>query len=416
MEKIQTTGGIPIRTGYNIKIYRCLALLLTVVFLAGLSGAANAQEVPWGQPLRWEEIDKPGLNGEIILAPSEVNRIAASHDVVYALDDNTTQSHLHRSDNGGLTFTDITGPLERMGGVASPGDEIAVAPGLPQYVALVTDNRTQVYISDDSGATWQPTSLTLPGAEKIQCIAISNGYTSGSNTVLHDVAIGTAQWGSANGHIWTFQMGGSFSTWTNNNIDLPIADISAVAFSPRYKDDFTVLAMASNSDTENATYLCIGKRDPPSQTTTWDSTSDYPGYPVTIISSDNITTPGIQSNIALPSDYGGANPATRLAFLSYRNVNPINSGSNDIYKIDDDASQRVQRLNVNGGAPVNISSIAYFGTQKSGKLLAGLTDPSGPNVAQVKWTVNPLGTPLGPPAQPSGTTPTSLPRGRAMRR
>ncbi len=106
MEKFQTAGGIPIRKGYNIKIYRCLALLLTVVFLAGLSGAANAQMPPWGQPLRWEEIYTPGAIGEIILAPSEINRIAASHDIVYALD--TTTEHLHRSDNGGLTFTDIT--------------------------------------------------------------------------------------------------------------------------------------------------------------------------------------------------------------------------------------------------------------------------------------------------------------------
>ena len=70
--------------------------------MAGLAGAASAQEQPWGQPLRWEEIDKPGINGEIILAPSEINRIAASHDIVYALD--TANSRLHRSDNGGLTF------------------------------------------------------------------------------------------------------------------------------------------------------------------------------------------------------------------------------------------------------------------------------------------------------------------------
>ena len=140
MEKIRTTGGFPIRKAYGIKIYWLLAALLLTVILAGLSGAAGAQELPWGQPLRWEEIDQPSINGEIILAPSEINRIAASRDVVYALD--TADNRLHRSDNGGLTFTDITDPLLRAG-AAVAGQEIAVAPGLSQYVAVVTNNRTE---------------------------------------------------------------------------------------------------------------------------------------------------------------------------------------------------------------------------------------------------------------------------------
>jgi hypothetical protein len=362
--------------------------LLLIVILAGLSGVANAQEPPSGQPLRWEEIYKPGINGEIIVVPSEINRIAASQDIVYALD--TANSGLHRSQNGGLTFENITAPLIGAVGISGmPGWEIAVAPGLPQYVAVVTNDRTKVFISNDSGATWHDGTynLVLALGEQIQCIAISNGYLSGS-TLVHDVAIGTAQWDNVtgNGQVWTFQMGGSFSTWTNNNAGLPVADISAVAFSPSYKNDSTILAMASTTGTDNATNLCIGTRDLWGQTTAWDNVT---GYPVKITAEGDAAGAKIVSSISLPSDYNGTDPRTRLAFVGY-NRSPAGS-SNDVYRIDDDADPQVQRLFYpGGGASINISSIAYFGTEKSGKLLAGLTD-STENAAQVKWTITPLG-------------------------
>ena len=84
---------------------------------------------------------------------------------------------------------------------------------------------------------------------------------------------------------------------------------------------------------------------------------------------------GILSSISLPSDYGGTDQKTRLAFVGYNSTSGLLN--NDVYRIDDDLSPRVQRLNVTGGDHINISSIAYFGTQKSGKLLAGFAEPSG---------------------------------------
>jgi hypothetical protein len=392
---------------------------LPAVLLAGLSGATNAQMPPWGQPLRWEKIYTPGIIGELIPyppnPPPEINRIAASHDIIYALD--TVNWRLHYSDNGGLTFTDITGPLKRAG-AGLPGWEIAAAPGLPQYVAVVTDDRSDVWVSSDSGETWQPTSgLALGTNEKIQCIAISNGYSSPSNPtlLLHDIAIGT--WDSVSvppvGRVYTYQMGGTLSSWTDQSLTINTTndpagnkiDISAVAFSPKYTSDATILAVASSSAN---TYLCIGLRDTSSyQTTTWNNVA---GYPITIASGRPTAIPptsegytgaaGIVSSISLPSDYSGDNQKTRKAFVSfYRTLlppSPPSDTNNDVYRIDESISQQLQRLNVNGGAAADLSSIAYFGTLISGKLLAGFVEPVG-NTAQVKWTVNPLGTPLGTP-------------------
>jgi len=373
--------------------------------MAGLFGAVNAQEQPWAEPLKWEEVDKPGVNGEIVIAPSEVNRIAASHDIVYALD--TANKRLSRSNNGGLTFTDITNSLLRAN-VALPCWEIAVAPDSPFYVAVVANDHRSVYYSVDSGATWNGTgSIDWSSGDSIQCIAISSSYVLTGTTLLHDIAIGTAVWGSATGRVLTFQIGGAFSSWIDQKItinSITTADVSAVAFSPRYSADLTILAVASDgpiADPPNGnTYLCIGTRDQSSQTTTWNGNAGYTDYPMRI-TKEGDTPGGIISSISLPSNYSGSNQATRLAFVGFYSSNdaPSPNDFNDAYRINDALSPQVQRLNVNGGDTINISSIAYYGTLKSGKMLAGLaaTDPTSSTISQVRWTVNPLGSPIGTP-------------------
>jgi hypothetical protein len=381
-----------------------------MLVLMAASPLAQAQS---SAVLKWAEVDKPSINGEIIVAPSEVNRIAASHDVVYAVD--TANSRLHRSYNGGLTFTDITSALSQSG-AQLPAQEIAVAPDKPQYVAIVNNTRTKVYLSNDNGSTWTDTGLpTINGT--IQCIAISNGYPVAS-TLVHDIAIGTADWGDTNtdGQIWVLQVGASFSGWQNQNLTISShtgGEISAIAFSPGYNSDSTILAVASTADdavpASNSTWLCIGQRDLSASTTLWNG--DYiPGYPVPIGSllGDDIGVTGIVSSIALPSDYGGmsSKPTDRKVLVSCDRepTNPLTALDNGIYRLDD-ATQQWQLLN-----NIAISSIAYFGTLQSGKLIAGDTTqvrrlfdpfyatpppiswqtanqpPSGPGNAQLAWS------------------------------
>jgi hypothetical protein len=47
-----------------------------VLVLIAASPLAQAQS---SAVLKWAEVDKPSITGEIIVVPSEVNRIAASH-------------------------------------------------------------------------------------------------------------------------------------------------------------------------------------------------------------------------------------------------------------------------------------------------------------------------------------------------
>ena len=132
MGKIWTIRGFSIKRAYRITRYWLLVALLLAVFIAGFTWAANAQDNSL-LPLKWEVVEKPSIKNEIVVVPSEINRIATSRDIVYVVD--TANSKLHRSDNGGLTFRDITAAL-RNSGAQMPPHEIGVAPDRPQYVAV----------------------------------------------------------------------------------------------------------------------------------------------------------------------------------------------------------------------------------------------------------------------------------------
>ena len=84
----------------------------------------------------------------------------------------------------------------------------------------------------------------MPGkitAGQIQCISISSGYVLTGATLLHDIAIGTDA-----GQVFTFQIGGSFSNLMPQPINPTMIYVSAVAFSPRYSADMTMLAVAAD--------------------------------------------------------------------------------------------------------------------------------------------------------------------------
>jgi len=376
---------------------------MLAVFIAGFTGAVNAQEGAV-LPLKWVAVDKPGLKGEIVVLGSEINRIATSydiatrHDVVYALD--TANGWLHRSDNGGVTFDDITQAL-RDAGAQLPAHEIAVAPDMSQYVA-VSDNNSTVYWSYDSGVTWNNTNFgSAAVAGTIQCIAISNGYTDGGSTDnYHDLAVGTAAWDNTTGQLWTCKVGNSFSVgWQNENLIISGASgaqISAVAFAPKYNTDRTVLAVASIANdiigSENSTWLYTGQRNL-NLPATWDS-------PLIIASARAAVGDNVSSSIALPSDYNYSKTELRKVFVNYKRYG---DGQNDIYRFDDTIKQQLLAPNRSDG----ISSIAYYGTSTQGKLLSAGTKSADFSV-QVYRSDNPLYAP-GPVSWYPATQPPSGP-------
>jgi hypothetical protein len=350
-----------------------LVLVVLSALLVPLPASAD------GEPLEWVEVDKPGERGNIVARDSEVSEIAVGRSGnIYAVD--SENSKVYQSLSDGATWEDITSRLTGAGAIL-PASKIAIAPDTSSTLAVVTDSGTEVYLTTDGGTTWTATNVPSLAGTTIQAIAISRQYAEGDESI-REIAVGTADWGdnTTMGQVWVLRLG-TFSSWQNQGLT---GEVSALAFSPSYQRDNTIIAVASTGNDvadsyRNRTWLCIGQRDTATGDTAWDAFSDYP---VEIANAGDDFGASVNASLALPSNYSGTSESSRQLFVSY-NRNP--DASDDVYRLDDTT---LYRLNTDGGAAIDISSIAYTGTTTSGKLLAG--EVMGSTTVQVQRTSNPF--------------------------
>ncbi|MBL7209579.1 MAG: hypothetical protein ISS52_05730, partial [Dehalococcoidia bacterium] len=132
------------------------------------------------------EAEVPAGSQLLILVNSQVNRIAVGCDgkTIYALDSSNAQ--LYKSGYSGYGWNIISAGIAG----AATWDELAVAPDDPDIVAVVTNARTEVYMSIDGGTNFHVTGLgsKLGAGERVQCLAISPCY----GTASRELAVGTA--------------------------------------------------------------------------------------------------------------------------------------------------------------------------------------------------------------------------------
>jgi len=369
-----------------MKIKHACGLLAVLLLSAALVPCTVQAETA----LEWIEVDKPGLEGNVVVSPSEVSGIVVGrNDVLYAID--SENSRVYRSLDAGLSWEDISSALSEEG-AELPASKIAVAPDNEGIVVVVTDSDSAVYVSLDGGMSWDDANVpALTG--NIQALAISAKYTEGGK-IYREIAIGTAVWGDSTttGQLWVLQGGSVWASWENQDLAVDPSyvggEVSALAYSPDYDDDRTILVVASTgsdvaADYQSKTWLCLGERDTEDGTTSWDSFADYP---VEIVAAgDAVGVAWVNSSLALPSDYSSEDELSRRLFISY-DREP--DAGDDVYWLDDVIPYR---LNADGGNAINISSIAYDGTTTSGKLLAGDVDRVGGSLTvQVRRTVNPF--------------------------
>lgn len=366
-------------------------MLLIALLLLG--AALVPATVGAKQPtLEWDSINAPGKDDNTVVSPSEVSDIAVGGGgIVYAIDGE--YSGVYRSDDAGISWEEIGDALVEAGAVL-PASKIAIAPDDSNTIAVVTDAGTKVYLSFDGGDEWSDTFV--PGLSgNIQAIAISPKYTVDGKR-FREIAIGTSEWGdnSSTGQVWILQLGSVWSSWKNQNLTIDLlhvgGEVSALKYSPAYSRDGTILIVASTgSDVAAAyqqrTFICAGKWDPATKIMLWDS---FTGYPVEIGNGGD--APGVSyvhSSLALPSDYSSDKEET-LQFLVSCDREP--DASDDVYWIDDSTAHR---LDTDGGASIDICSIAYYGTIESGMLLVGDASPvSGSLTVQVRRTEAPFHT------------------------
>lgn len=320
--------------------------------------------------LKWTRINTPGatLDKNDIVSPSEVNCIAIGSDgkTFYAVDivnsDNTTGGKaLYKSTDSGISWSDkISKHLYQAMTPAEQGNfrvwNVAIAPDNINFVAVVTNNSISnlprnVWVSTNGGIKWEDTNC--PAASNISTIDISTNYGN------HDIAIGTRT-GAGDGTIWMLKAP-DYSTWTAQDFT---GDIMALKFSPSYNSDATIATVYSDAA---GTYLNAGLHDLDANTTDW--TTVYGGSPPEITTGAAGTSPKanqiITADLELPSDFSGQAMSLRRCYISIDDAGA--TGTAGIYRFDDTAGYWLMPATTTK----RISSIAYYGTYTSGKLLAG---------------------------------------------
>lgn len=356
-------------------------LILTLLVIPKVTSAYILEDAV----LKWAILETPGfvLQKNDICSPSEISAFTiASDGTLYAVDiphaspGPVVSPGLWLSTDGGFTWSgkaaknlaDLTS-----GRVTAVG----IAPDEPELIAVVcTDGmglRREVYISTDSGDNWQ-FSGTIPwrygATEQVGAIAISPGCSI-QGELHRDIIIGSRDPSVAAplGEIYILRCP-SFGGWRAQGF--PGGDVIALQPSPNYSVDGAIVVMSS---TLQATYISLGRRDLAAEATFWEAES---GLPVELCEAgqgggnasgkDRVIT----GSLALPADFNGAIREGRVIFAGYDSNNTARGTSrvlDDVYRLE---GTRVTRLNVPGaGSTVRISSIAYTGDLRSGKLLVG---------------------------------------------
>jgi len=320
--------------------------------------------------LKWTRIDTPGgiIGRNDIISPSEVNRIIIGSDgkTFYAVDianaDTTTGSKaLYKSTDGGLSWSDTIS--KRLYQTMTPTEQnnfrvwnIAIAPDNVRFIAVVTNDSTttlpqNVWISTDGGNKWQNTNY--PATDNINTIDISQNYGTS------DIAIGTRT-GTGSGTIWMVKAPG-YNNWVTQGFT---GDVMALKFSPNYRSDATIAIIYSDI---TGTYLNAGIHDLHANTTDWAAIYGNPPAEITTVDSgpspkvDQI----ISADLELPSDFSGQSASLRRYYISIDDAGATDNAG--IYRFDNTIGYWLM-----AATPTKrISSIAYYGTYASGKLLAG---------------------------------------------
>ncbi|MBN1690096.1 MAG: hypothetical protein JW901_03640 [Dehalococcoidia bacterium] len=370
-------------------------LTMTILFVPFSQSSAATQRT-----LSWSVVDTPsdGSNG-MIICTCGINDLAIGPDnrTFYAVStDNSsaTVSNLFKSTDAGYSWLPNTGTSLTNAGALFPVWNIAVAPDDAKFIIAVTDGTgtpadgpRMAYYSTDGGANWYNTGLTLNPNEYISCLDIAR-YDSADQ--LRDIAIGTrSTTPPGQGRLLTRPYGTTFSgAWLAQDPGTWTA-VTSVKFSPGYNPDQTMVVTSFNG---GGAALHLGKHDTVGNTTQWDGTAGYAGYPVPlgntlippiVYSASNIYRTGIE----LPSDYVGTDLSLRGCFVNADNI----THSHVFY-----VSNTPTVFDITPTGIPRIYSIAYSGTNATGILLAGeATANSARALANVWQSSNPQATCAG---------------------
>ncbi len=425
------------------------ALCTALVLLVTAPCAAQCALADSCGPAEWQRVSTPSHENLLVLPGSDIDSFAVAgpdRNTIYAIGTwnspcanvtpidpfsppatlfSTGQApRLWMTSDGGVTWEDRTAHVLDACNLPDAGageyddflafTAVAAAPDDPDIVLVAGYDRdgTAVVVASNDGAQ----SFSYLGCDAIDgmvlCAAISPGVEG-----IRQCAVGTSD-AVNGGRIWRYKVGAGLSEhWTDASVWPGWADhpswagdpsnvyaITSIAFSPDYRSDASLLAIAvaraveADGDVYTGFYLVEGVCD---AAASWNASAGFEDYPVLIRQAGGVihapTTPpafllrGL-TDLALPADFNADADVSRVSLVAVNGmlVNPstesvLTEGGFLCWILDDTLSQDLVR---DEGNPW-IASVAYSGTADgTGELLVGTSYPQGFTWADVEsWFV-----------------------------
>jgi len=383
-------------------MFGLLAVFMLVASFVVPANMATPEAVEAGadSTLRWAMVDTPnampnvlkevwngpdmGVDG--IPDGAELNRfvIASNGATIYMIATSYGAfggvPTLYKSTNWGISWSVAITKNMALSALANyPLWDVAVAPDDPNIVAVVACDAAgfgpqEVWVSTDGGVKWDTTQLNLGGtAEYISCIDISMDYGG-----TRDLLVGTRT-GTGAGRVFVLNVPG-FATWNAQtaagvpaSTNWPaVADVVAGKFSPTYVGDSAIVVVYADATSTN---IITGIHDLDVNSTVWGALPTEVRDPVRPAGASPGFGQIVTADLELPADYSGQAASLRRAYVSIDSNDAFCSdleamlADEGIYRIDDNVQYEL--MDTTTVANKRISSIAYYGTYASGKLLAG---------------------------------------------
>lgn len=401
-------------------------------------------DTPDSVPSLTKELLNPNNQG------AEINKIAVAPDrnTIWAivrrgdrngLGQGGAQVVLYLSTDGGINWSDIQySNLDTKQSAKANCTfiwDIAIAPDDPNIIAAACADITvspltqEVWISTDKGNSWKntrwPPKGPLRGTNLISAVDISTDF--GGRSIL----IGTRDGTGLNSNNVQLMSLSEFGNWNTQDaqgmppsVNPITGDILAAKFSPNFASDSTIVVIYIDGTNNHAgTWVATGIHNAVENTTSWQAKKAHVEIrnPDGNVGDSPQVNEIITANLELPCDFSGQNACCRRFYISTDASDRVanTTPNRGVYCIDDSAVYVLMDNTVTFGLvtstmPVRrVSSIAYYGTCASGKLLVGSVLGYACQAAVPTWfTVSPTGRTvpvwypaLKPPSGAAGQTP-----------
>jgi len=231
-----------------------LIVIILSSFFAMPVASASGAVYSWAQ-----DTTQPSVSN-LLFSPVNVNTwgitdIASTTDgaTVYAVASNTAgTNNFYKSTNGGTSWSKPSGGTASSPFAAAlPNNSavdqwtfVAVAPDDPNIVAVAdyTTSNTTIYLSINGGNTFS--SLSYPNASLI----VTDLAISAISGPYRYIAV-AGNVGGTTGYLYSWNYGSAAPAWTNKAGTVGGVNVGAVAFSPSFPSDNTMLFVSATSTT-----------------------------------------------------------------------------------------------------------------------------------------------------------------------